>query len=157
MSYHHVIAKVGTDDKWRCLLSDLSLAELQKRFLEPYGQGSSFAAGGERIPTTVLKSVRIIRTLRPEEVERNEVNKAHLRKLRGGNIPSEGMTAEGTGHGYEPEDIAEAGEDLTGDLLQGPAGSHASGSASMKRAGGWAVAIVAVIAAIALVKWLGWL
>ncbi len=157
MSYHHVIAKFGTDDQWRCLFSDLSLGELNKRFLEPYGQGSRIVAGSGRISPTALQSVRIIRTLRPEEIERNEINKAHLRKISGGNIPSAGVTAQGAGHGYEPQDIAEAGEDLTDDLIQGPPGAHASGGASMRKAAGWIAAIVVVIAALSILKWLGWL
>lgn len=76
MTYHHVIAKISNETKFRCLFSDLSADDLNKLFVTPYEQGKSFLCGHDLISPNDLQSLQIVCTKRPEETERDEINRA---------------------------------------------------------------------------------
>src|SRR5690554_839488 len=112
MSYYHVIAKVGSEDKRRVLFSDLSADELKERFVKPYEKGKAFFSGHDLISSSDLRYVQIIRTHRPDETERDEINRRDRERIDQLNDSSSGVFFMSIGGGYQPQDIAEAGVDI---------------------------------------------
>lgn len=156
MAYHHVIAKVGQDGKFRVLFADLSLAELEKRFIAPYARGDSFFSGNDLVAPNDLRSVRVVRTERPEQEERERINNESLAQIDKINRESKGMVFISPGSGYDPEDIAEAGEDITHSVIKGPPGFRAGKWRTSTKILAWVAGIVAAVAAAGVIRWLGW-
>lgn len=156
MTYHHVIAKVGSGDKFRCLFSDISAADLRKKFILPYERGTGFFCGSDLISPAEIRSLKIVRTNNPDEVERAEINRADQARIDEFNRTSGGLTIIGFGGGYEPEDIEGAGEDVTHVLIKGPPGFKAGRWAPSKKVMGWFFGILASVVAAGAAKWLGW-
>jgi hypothetical protein len=154
MAYHHVVSKIGPGDKFRVLFSDLSLEELKRRFIAAYERGTSFFSGNDLISPSDLRSVQIIKTARTEQEERESINKASLARIDEINRSSGIMFISG-GSGYDPEDIAEAGEDVTHSLIKGPPGFKKGKWSKPVRALAWVAGIVATIIAAGIIKWLG--
>jgi hypothetical protein len=157
MSYYHVIAKVHPQDRYRCLFSDLSVAELKAQFLRHYELGKPFFSGNDLISPADLKSVHVVRTNRMEETERDEINRANKARIDELNRSSEHLVFLNFGGGYEPEDILEAGEDVTHSLIGGPPGYKTGSHAVPSKVLGWMVGILATVFAAGLIKWFGWI
>ncbi len=156
MTYHHVIAKIGSDDKFRCLFFDLSEEALRERFVRPYEKGQSFFSGNDLISPNEIRFVKVIQTARPDEIERDNINRkdrSHIDEL---NRSSSGIFFASIGGGYAPEDIADAGKDITHELIKGAPGYKANQWAISKTAASWITGIIATVLAAGLVKWLGW-
>lgn len=157
MSFHHVIAKVGTNDKPRVLFADLSADALKEKFVRPYEKGQAFFSGNDLISPANLQSVQIIRTDRSEETERDEINRKDRENIDRLNNSSPGVFFVSVGGGYEPEDLAEVGVDVTHDFIKGPPGFKSGKWEPSKKALAWIGSIVATVVAAGVVKWLGWL
>jgi hypothetical protein len=113
MTYHHDIAKIGAQDKFRCLFSDLSSEALHESFIKPYEKDQSFFSSNDLISPADLRSIQIVQTTRTGQVERDEINRkdrAHLDEL---NRSSNGIFIANISGGYAPQDVAEVGKDLT--------------------------------------------
>ncbi|WP_367066038.1 hypothetical protein [Oryzisolibacter sp. LB2S] len=119
MSHHHVIAKVGSDSKLRVLFVDLDANALSERFIKPYEKGTSFFSGNDLISPNDLRSVHIVRTERPDAVERDELNRKVRESIDRLNELGSGVFFLSVGGGYKPQDIAEAGVDVTHDFIKG--------------------------------------
>ena len=156
MSYHHVIAKVGTEEGFRVLFTDLTVEELSKRFIKPYEKGDSFFSGKDLISPNDLRSVQIIRTERQDEIERDEINRKDRESIDRLNDSDSGGMFVSVGGGYEPQDIAEAGEDLTHTFIRGCPGFKAGRWEPSIKGIAWIGSIVAAVVAAGIVKWLGW-
>ncbi|GAB5605378.1 hypothetical protein [Sideroxyarcus sp. TK5] len=157
MPYHHVIAKVGTEVKFRELFTDLTFEDLSERFVKPYEKGTSFFSGNDLISPNDLRSVQIIRTERKNEVERDEINRKDRESIDRLNNSSSSVFIVSVGGGYEPQDIAEAGEDLTHTFIKGHPGFKAGRWDPSIKVVAWVGGIVATVIAAGIVKWLGWL
>lgn len=157
MPYHHVIAKLAGAEKGLCLFSDLSTSELKRRFIVCYEKGESFFSGNDLISPADLRSVQIVRTAHPEAEEREAINRQSLAQIDEMNRSGSDLFFLSLGSGYEPADIALAGEDVTRSFISGPPGTRAYRSANMRRIVGWVGTIVATVLAAGVVKWLGWL
>lgn len=157
MAFHHVIAKVGAEEKFRILFADLSAEALNERFIKPYEKGKSFFSGNDLISPNDIRSIQIIRTERPEEVERDEINRKDRERIDRLNDPSSGVFFLSVGGGYEPQDIAEVGEDLTHSFIKGHPGFKAGQWGPSVKAIAWLGGIIATVTAAGIVKWLGWL
>lgn len=157
MSFHHVIAKVAPEDKQRVLFADLSAIELKERFIGPYENGRAFFSGNDLISPNALRTVQIIRTARASETERDEINRKDRESIDRLNDSSSGVFFVSFGGGYNPQDIAEVGVDLTHNLIKGPPGFKAGTWDPSKKALAWVGSIVATVVAAGVVKWLGWL
>lgn len=156
MAYYHVIAKVGSDDKFRSLFSDLSEEAIREKFIKPYEKGASFFSNHDLISAAELKSIKIILTERTDDVERAEINRnerAHIDEL---NRSSSAIFIASFGGGYQPEDIADAGKDVTHDLIKGPPGYKAVKWTHSRGALAWVLGIIASVLAAGLIKLLGW-
>ncbi len=156
MAYHHVIAKVGQSDKFRVLFADLSLADLKDRFLAPYERGRSFFSGNDLVAPSDLRSVQVVRTERTEQEERERINNESLAQIDKINRESDGVVFISPGSGYDSEDIAEAGEDVTHSVIKGPPGFRAGKWSKPAKVLAWVAGIVAVVIAAGVIKWLGW-
>lgn len=155
MAYHHVIAKVGAEDKWRVLFSDLSEDQLKKCFIRAYASGKQFLSGHEVVASQDLRSVQIVRTEGTEQVVRDRINEedlAHIRKLNS----TGDLVIISPGRGYEPEDILDAGADVTSTYIKGPPSYSPRWWTSSMKVLAWLAGIVAVAVAAGIVKWLGW-
>lgn len=157
MSYHHVIAKVGTEENFRVLFTDLTVEELSRFFVKPYEKGTPFFSGNDLISPNDLRSVQIIRTKRQNEVERDEINRKDSESIDQLNNSSSGVFIVSVGGGYEPQDIAGVGEDLTHTFIKGHPGFKAGRWEPSIKAIAWVGGIVATVVAAGIVKWLGWL
>lgn len=156
MAYHHVIAKIGHHDKFRVLFADLSLPELEKRFIAPYERGVSFFSGNDLVAPIDFRSVRVIKTERTEQEEREHINKESCAQIDKMNRMSNGMLFISPGRGYDPEDIVEAGEEITHSIIKGPPGFRAGKWETSTKMLAWLAGIVAVVIAAGVIKWLGW-
>lgn len=157
MPYHHVIAKVGADEEFRVLFSDLTVEELIKRFIKHYEKGTPFFSGNDLISPNNLRSIQIIRTDRKNEVERDEINRKDREDIDRLNNSSSSVFIVSVGSGYEPQDIATAGEDLTHAFIKGHPGYKAGRWEPSINVLGWVGGIVAAVVAAGIVKWFGWL
>ena len=155
MPYHHVIAKTASSDEFRTLFSDLSAAVLQERFIAPYERGESFFSGKDLISPSDLRSVQIVRTQQPDQIERDEINRIDRAKIDEINSSSASVFFVSIGGGYEPQDIAQAGEDVTHTFIKGPPSFRAGRWAPSIKALGWIGGIIATVVAGGLAKWLG--
>lgn len=156
MSFHHVIAKVGSENKARVLFADFSLDELRKCFVKPYEKGVKFFSGNDLISPYDLCSVQIIQTDRSDEIERDEINRKDRERIDQLNASSTNIFFLNIGVGYDPQDIVEVGVDLTQDFINGPPGFRAGKWESYKKVLAWLGGIVSTVVAAGLVKWLGW-
>lgn len=145
MPYYHVIAKTVDEDKYQCLFADLSMRQLKKQFVRPYGKDASFFSGNDLFSPSKLRSILIVRTDLPDEVVRNEMYRAGQRQEDDWNRNSESCFYLGLGRGNDPEDIVEGGEDVTRSLLKGPPGFRTNRFARPIR---FLLAVLAIIGTI---------
>lgn len=156
MAYHHVIARVGEDDKFRILFTDLSFTDLKKRFIVPYERGISFFSGNDFIAPKDLHFVRVVQTECTEKEERERINNESLVQIEKINRENNGTVFISPGSGYDPEDIAEAGEDITHSVIKGPPGFRARKWGVSTNVLALVTGIVATVVAAGVIKWLGW-
>lgn len=156
MTYFHIIAKVGSEDKFTCLFSDLSPDDLAEKFVKPYEKGQKFFSGNDIYSPADLRSIMIVKTVQTDQIERNEINRKHLNQINEINCISQHVVFISPGGGYEPEDIAEAGEDVTHSFIKGPPGFKAGASNAQLKAASWIGGIIAAVVAAGIAKWLNW-
>lgn len=157
MPYHHVIAKIGAEEEFRELFTDLTVEELGERFIKHYEKGNPFFSANDLISPNDLRSVKIIRTERRNEVERDEINRKDRESIDRLNASDSGVFFVSIGVGYEPQDIAEAGEDLTHTFIKGHPGFNAGRWGPSIKVIAWVGGIIATVVAAGIVKWLDWL
>jgi hypothetical protein len=152
--FYHVIGAVG-DPKVEMLFSDLTLKELISDFVTPYKRGETFFAGARVVAPSELRLVRIVQTTVPEAGARGKINHDDLAHIAEINRTS-GFTIISPGRGYEPDDLVEAGTDVTRIYLRGGPGSSVGLLGLSKQAIGWTLGIVAAVIATGAANLLGW-
>lgn len=152
--FYQVLGAIG-DRKTEVLFSDLTEKELREQFVVPYRRGKTFFAGTSLVTPAELRKVRIIETPLKEAEVRGQINRDSLAEIAEMNRTS-GLLIISAGQGYEPEDIAEVGTDVTLTFLRGGPGFSSGLLGLSKNAVGWLLGIVASVLATGLVKWLGW-
>lgn len=152
--FYHVLAAVG-DRELQMLFADLDKIKLDKEFLKPYRRGETFFAGSQIVKPAELRTVRIIETSMREDVARQSINRASLARIDEMNRTSN-VTIISVGQGYDPEDLVEAGEDVTRTYLTGGPGSPTRFWGLSKTVVGWTMGIVAAVIATGLAKLLSW-
>src|SRR5690606_35465887 len=107
-NYFHVLLSLrDSSEQTRCILSDLSEADLKSKFVVPYRRGSSILCGKEVIELSNACKVTLIRTAEPIAVELKKIQDASRRHYHELNRNSPVLFV-GLGRGYELEDIVEA-------------------------------------------------
>ncbi len=152
--FYHVLGAVG-DGKVKMLFSDLSAIELEKEFVTPYRRNKTFFSGSQIVNPSELRAVQIIETTMREDDARQRINQKSLAQIEEINRTS-GVMIISPGQGYEPEDLVEAGKDVTRTYLTGGPGSSTRIWGLSKTVVGWTLGIVAGVIATGLAKWLGW-
>jgi hypothetical protein len=142
MSFHHVlITFADSPNKPQCVLSDLSEPQLRTQFVTPYSKGKDILCGTEVIRVGCIKNIQIVRTEKNSEDERTALQEHSFNEMQEFNRQSDSFAIFGLGCGHDPEDIAEAGEDVTAQYIIGPPG-HAATSGFVKLLNHqWVVAI----------------
>jgi hypothetical protein len=153
--FYQVLAAVG-DRKPEMLFSDLTLKQLKKEFVKPYMRGQTFFAGPSVINPSELSQIQIIETLVKEAEARDKISRDSVAEITEFNRTSDIMVFS-TGHGYDPEDIVEAGFDVTHTYIRGGPGSSHSLLGLSKRAAGWVLTIVTGVLTAGLAKLVGWI
>ena len=157
MSHYHVIAKLDSERELRVLFVDLDVATLNERFVKPYEKGIPFFSGNDLISPTTMRSLQIVRTERPDAVERDDINRKDRESIDRLNEPGSGVFFLSVGGGYEPQDIAEAGVDVTREFIKGHPGFKAGWWQPSMKVMAWVGGIFASVVAAGISKWLGWL
>lgn len=156
MTYYHVVARVGAETISRVLFEDLTSKELKKQFLKPYWKGQKFFSGNELILPNDLRLLRIIQTHRPSAEERAEINAKASEAINRFNRANPSVVIIGAGRGYDPEDIADVGVDLTANLTKGPPGRRAGPFGVPKAVVAWIGGILATLITAGILRWLEW-
>lgn len=152
--FYQVLAALG-DRKTEMLFSDLTAEKLYQNFVTPYKRGKSFFAGNMIVNPSELRKVQIIETRITEAEARDRINRESLADIAEMNRTSDFMIIS-PGRGYDPEDVTEAGVDVTAAFLRGGPGSSKGLHAKAKTAGVWLLTIVASVVAAGLAKLFGW-
>ena len=120
MPYFHVL--VTLPGKGLRLLSDLSEGDLKRQFLWPYRSAKPILSANEVIETKLIEKVTIIRTERPSADELKTIQDRSYVAVQEFNRSQDSAVLISAGRGYDPEDIVEAGTDVTGAYISFPPG-----------------------------------
>jgi hypothetical protein len=154
--YHVLITFADAPGKSQCVLSDLSEQQLQTQFVTPYKKGKDILCGTEVVWVGRIKTVQIIRTDKKSEEERSAIQEQSFTEIQELNRRSDSLVIISPGYGYEPEDIAKAGMDITLQYIAGAPGHAVSGGISGLLNNQWVVAIGTGLIVAALVWWFKW-
>ena len=156
MAFFHVLLTFfDAPQEARCVLMDLSEHDLKKQFLQPYSRGTTMLAGSEVVDTMNIHSTTIIKTDRTNEEEREDIQESSRKHLDEMNRQG-GLFFLGSPHGYAPEDIVEAGVDVTKTYINTPPGHGRTSVLSAVLTHPWVSAIATGLVVAGLVKALGW-
>lgn len=156
MSYFHVLVKFkSVPEKVRCIFLDLSRQELEAKFLKPYRAGRRTLSGSEVIETADIAWTRIMETAGGSTQELKEIQARSWREIDEFNRQSSSVFLVSAGHGYNPEDIADAGCEVTAQFITSPPG-HGAGAIAAMMNHQWVVAVLGGLIVAGLAAWLGW-
>lgn len=156
MTYFHVLVEFqDAPKKARCIFSDLTSKELESKFLRPYRRGQRMLVGSEVIDTMTITSARIIETRKTSDAELQEIQKKSHQEIDDFNRDPSTVVLISIGRGYDPEDIEEAGEDVTARFINLPPGYH-PGLATQIFNHPWVIAIAGGVIVAGIAAWLGW-
>jgi len=123
MPYFHVLLILqNSSGRVRSVFADLLETDLKKRFLAKYQSGTTLLSGNEVIDTRQINKVTIIRTQRTSAEELKTIQDRSYATVQEVNRSQDSVVLISAGHGYDPEDIVEAGEDVTATYISSPPG-----------------------------------
>jgi hypothetical protein len=123
MPYYHVLLRFDdAPERDRCVFSDLSESDLKARFVTPYKRGKNFLSESEVIEVSRIRKTTIICTNDPSESELKGIQEKSRKEIDEINRTSSSVFFVSAGPGYDPEDVAEAGVDVTATFITGPPG-----------------------------------
>ncbi|MNV33028.1 hypothetical protein D3C71_1243820 [compost metagenome] len=156
--FHHVIVLLKGSDKKKALFTDLTAAELKRRFVRPYKQGKPVLLQDNSVVQTrdiTWTTIRVTTDNAAPTLSRmEEASHRHTDELnRGGGVFFLGHFSWGN------EDLVEEGDDVTSAYIQAPPGEDSF----YRRIGSWladnlgkaAIALLVAIASAVLLTWLG--
>lgn len=121
MSHFHVIAKLNSNTDQSCIFSDLSLSELNQKFIKPYKKGLDFLSQNILVKVNKLESIHIIETVNNIDIELKAIQQKSREEIERINHELN-VTLFSLGRGYAQEDVIEAGIDVTLKYINGPPG-----------------------------------
>lgn len=155
--YHVLLTIVDNTDSFRCILSDLSEENLRKQFLQPYRRGNSILCGDEVVESLKIKRLKIIRTLEGSEPALKKLQEESFRRIQEFNRNSNGIAIISPGRGFNLEDVADIGEDVTTQYVStAPGEGDAWKTVISFLNNGWVVGVGVGLIVAALLWWLGW-
>lgn len=139
------------------MLSDLTDEDLHRKFVKPYQRGKNLLCGNEVVEVSHIRKVRIIKTERKSEAELKEIQDKSWKEVQEFNRQSDSVVFISPGCGYLPEEIVEAGKDVTGIYISGPPGQGGFWSVASEVVNHpWISTIGTGLIVAALVWWFGW-
>lgn len=106
----------------RMLHSDQSESELKRNFLKPYRRGRRTVLDGEIIDLRDIATVKIVKTESSKDDELQALRKRSTAEIDTINRSSRDFVILARGQGWEDEEIADCGEDVTAHYVKGAPG-----------------------------------
>ena len=157
MSYFQVIIKsISSGESAKQILVDASEKELIYKVIKPYKKGRNLFIDSTVIDSNDIKMIRIICTRQQNTVVRGNLNNEDLKRIAKLNRESDSMVIISSGAGYNPEDIFDAGEDVTTNFIKGPPGYGKSGPIQKFINNSWITAIGTGLIIAAVIAWRNW-
>lgn len=157
MPYFHVLVTLQNfSESKRSVLADLSETHLQKRFLAQYRKGKTFLSGNEVIDAKQITTVTIIRTERTSAEELKTIQDNSYAAVQEFNRSQDSAVLISAGRGFDPEDIIEAGEDVTATYISLPPGEGRWSFIAAVISHPWVSTIVTGLIVAGLAAYFGW-
>ena len=157
MSYYQVILKLkNSGASSQHVLVDAVEGELLSRIVKPYRKGSNIFHDSTVIDCGDIEKIMIVRTENKNELEREKLNNASLNRIDEMNRESDSFVIISPGGGYDPEDILEAGTDVTETYIKGPPGYSKAGALQEFIYNPWVITIGTGLIIAAIVSWIEW-
>ena len=118
MEYYHVRITQKSDRSHDEVKLDLTLEELEERFLSPYRKGLPIVIGGKSILTDDIDRIRIGKTYQESNHVRKIVEEERRRRIANGFLDIGGAS--------NAERIVDKSEDITDEFITGPPGREAN-------------------------------
>lgn len=152
-----LISHEKESDGLRQIFEDLDENELEKKFLLPYRKCKSLICGGEVIPVKHIRMIRIVRTDQCNKVERDKLLRDGEQQINKRNGESNGSFVISSPWSSYPDDILEAGEDVTEKYIVDGPGCEAGTSLFLRFvAHPMVVMVVGSLVVAFVVRMLGW-
>lgn len=152
-----LVAVEQNPDDLRQVFTDLEENDLKPKLVSPYKKGTSLICGNEIIPIPQIRKIYIVRTVRSDEVERADLHAQSVREIDQFNRESDSAVLISAGRGYDPQDILEAGENVTAKHLSGHPGAAADPSVFGRLIGNpWVVTVAGGLVVAYLIWRFGW-
>ncbi|OGT90775.1 MAG: hypothetical protein A2286_01535 [Gammaproteobacteria bacterium RIFOXYA12_FULL_61_12] len=158
LAYYQVLVSVEqAPNEMRQVFADLAESDLKQKLLRPYRQGTSLISGNEIVPVSQIRKIHVVRTARTDEVERAELHTKSVREIDQFNRDSDSVVLISAGSGYDPQDILEAGEDVTAKYISGHPGADSGPSALVRLISNpWLVTVAGGLVVAYLIWKFGW-
>lgn len=125
--FFHVVAEFESRKGRVLVFSDLSDREVRTLFVRPYARGAKLLVNGEVVDLARIREVKVVRTEHSKSDELKILQERSRQDIdRINSDPNSGAIFISVGSGWEDDEIADVGADVTSEFL-----SEAPGS------GGW--------------------
>jgi len=156
MSYYHVLGTfTDSPENTQCVLDDLSEQELKTKFVRLYKKGKDILCDKDLVRIENIKSVQIISTNKKNEDELSIIQEESFKKIQELNRQSDSIAIISLGYGYNSEDIAYVGKDVTSQYIIGSPGYETSNLILPFFNNSWVMTIGTGLILAILVTWLG--
>lgn len=157
MSYYQVILKLrGSGATPQQIMVDASERELLSKIVKPFKKGNNLFHDSTVFDSNNIEMIKIIRTDERNEVVRDKIYNASVKRIDKLNRQSDSLVIISPGDGYDPEDILEAGDDVTEKYIVGPPGYGRSGALQEFIYNPWVMAVGTGLIIAAVVAWRNW-
>lgn len=155
MPYYHVLVTFTDSPKNpHCVLDDLSEQELKTKFVKLYKKGKDILCDKDVVRIENIKSIQIIHTNKKSEDERSIIQEESFKRIQELNRQTDSIAIISLGDGYNPEDIVEAGEDVTSQYITEAPGYGASNFIFSFLNNSWVMTISTGLILVVLIAWL---
>jgi hypothetical protein len=152
---HVLISNTEKPEDFRCILHDLTEAELNVKVLRPYKSGKSILAERRIYPASELRGLKIVRTEKPAEVALEAASEEVNKSIETLNSDSKSGVVFGPFLGYGLDNLAEAGSDVTLRYVKGaPGDGGVAKAANILISHPWVSGIGTAVLATAIAAWL---
>jgi len=121
--FHVVVWTAQSGDEPIFLFGDLSEKQLKRQFLNPYHTGGNIFAQQKVLKATELTAVRIIETPNVKDEALKAVQERSLWRIEEFRRQRKWASMTSAGYGWDDDDIAYAGKDVTTSYVNGRPGS----------------------------------
>ena len=157
MSYYQVILKLkNPESSFQHILVDASEEELLFKIVKPYRNGCNIFHDSTVIDCGDIEKINIVCTEDKNEKARDKLNDESFKRMDEITRNYDSLVIIGPGAGYDPEDIVEAGKDVTENYIKGPPGYGKAGVLQEFIYNPWVMTIGTGLIIAAIVAWMKW-